>query len=622
MGPSTRHAHAAHNKPQHSHLRSPKITLTAPGSPPDRLAVAADLPHIPDAPPPEDSPAPDSPLAPPRYHPRMKRPPQSNRHTPTRRRGRNRRSARAPAAAAACAALSILTPGCGEDKEQKTAELAVAAMEAERHAASADTAQTPPPPRRGKPKVLVVGIDGLRADALLQADAPRLHALIRQGCFTDDANTGPVTVSGPGWSNILCGVWMDKHNSRDNAFLNVRYDEFPSFLQRIEEQRPELVTASFVDWMPIEEAILSTTSSDYRYAVDYKDAGDAKVTADAARVLGNEAVDAAFLYFADVDETGHAHGFHPSVPEYMAEIAEVDTQLARVLDAIEARPEYENEDWLYIVTTDHSGTIDKTHGRNEPAHRKIPFIVSGAAAARGHWHGTVNQTDVAATAFAHLGIDVKPEWGWDGRPVGLDRAVALGQNLIFNGDAEMSTGYADNKTDAGIAGWQDWGDITAVWYSGSDGFPTTDAPGPTERGRNFFCGGKERISEMTQRIDLEPIATRIDAGGLTFKLSGWFGGFATQRDLAWMEARWLDERGGELGRDRVGPVTLEMRREAWETNDKVKDDGPAALTGLLQRASNGQVPTGTRRVEIRLVCEAAEGDGDGYADNLQLVLGE
>lgn len=58
-------------------------------------------------------------------------------------------------------------------------------------------------------------------------------------------------------------------------------------------------------------------------------------------------------------------------------------------------------------------------------------------------------------------------------------------------------------------------------------------------------------------------------------------------------------------------------------HDRRKEIGgeKEALTGLLERTARGDVPRGTRRIEVRLAAEAGEGANDGYADNLTLVLG-
>src|ERR1041384_4146910 len=84
-------------------------------------------------------------------------------------------------------------------------------------------------------KVLIIGIDGCRPDALLAAKAPHLHRLIKDGAFSDKAQTGDMTASGSGWGSMLTGVWRDKHGVKGNDFKASNFDKFPHLLARIKK---------------------------------------------------------------------------------------------------------------------------------------------------------------------------------------------------------------------------------------------------------------------------------------------------------------------------------------------------------------------------------------------------
>ena len=101
------------------------------------------------------------------------------------------------------------------------------------------------------------------------------------------------------------------------------------------------------------------------------------------------------------------------------------------------------------------------------------------------------------------------------------------------------------------------------------------------------------------------LATRIDARQVSWVLSGWFGGFADQRDLASLAVTFVDSRGGTLGRALTGPVLAGDR---------------GSTTRLNHRLATGTLPPMTRRIAVRLSAEAGSGDNDGYADELSIVL--
>lgn len=267
-------------------------------------------------------------------------------------------------------------------------------------------------------RVLYIGIDGCRPDALLAADAPALKGLIASGAFSDCAQTGANTVSGPGWSSALCGVWSEKHGVRDNKFRGANFGKYPHFFRRLKQSRPSSFAASVAHWAPIN--LLIVRDADFTRTRNK----DSEVAADAFTVLREKDPDVLFVHFDDVDHAGHATGFSLSNPDYLKAIAAVDREVGRLLETMKRRPRFNVEDWLVLVTTDHGGSGTK-HGEDIPEHRTIFVIVSGPAALRGKIAPPPRIVDVPATALAHLGIRTDPSWDWDGRPVGLAAPLAM-----------------------------------------------------------------------------------------------------------------------------------------------------------------------------------------------------
>jgi predicted AlkP superfamily pyrophosphatase or phosphodiesterase len=283
---------------------------------------------------------------------------------------------------------------------------------------------------RPNKRVLVIGIDGCRPDVLKVAKTPNLKSLIDEGSFSEATNIVGTrgdkadTVSGPGWSNILTGVWADKHGVVNNNFEVMHYDLFPHFFAHVKEAFPQAKTNSYCVWPPIAEKIVSNADESKLFARQPDEpsceAADTRCAAQAVDTLTHGDPDAMFVYLENVDDTGHRKGFHPSVPDYVAAIEEVDGHLGEVLTALRGRPHYAQEDWLVLVATDHGGA-GNTHvgGRENREVNTVFLIVSGPDAARGTIDGPTHQVDVVATALTHMGIGLKPEWKLDGHPVGL-----------------------------------------------------------------------------------------------------------------------------------------------------------------------------------------------------------
>jgi predicted AlkP superfamily pyrophosphatase or phosphodiesterase len=283
-------------------------------------------------------------------------------------------------------------------------------------------------------KVLVIGIDGLRPDVLQNEDTPFLNALIKDGAYSSETQVlgqryrKNDTISGPGWSSFLTGVWADKHGVHNNDFKEPNFKRYPHFFQRLKEKRPAARTASFVSWKPIDEYITSAADVSKVFAVETKVARDWadnewKLAESAKQYLEQENPDAIFVYFGFLDVIGHNKGFHPSVPEYRSAIAVIDGAIGKVLRGMLARKTYANEDWLVLVSSDHGGKgTTHSQGHDVPEIRTVPLIVSGPSAKRGKIEGPTFLVDVPVTALHHLGVEIDPAWKLDGHAVGLKQS--------------------------------------------------------------------------------------------------------------------------------------------------------------------------------------------------------
>lgn len=281
---------------------------------------------------------------------------------------------------------------------------------------------------RGAPKVLLIGIDGVRPDVLAEVATPNIDALAAAGWYTADARTTTPSVSGPSWSSMLTGVWPKKHGVTDNSFTGRDYARYPSFLERIELARPELATFTALDWLPLAElpddpGPLLPAAIDARVTLDGYEHGwaeaDSMVAERAVEHLARADPDALFVYLGNPDETSHRHGSIGA--EYRDAIALSDRHVGMLVEAVGARPAHADEDWLILVSTDHGRRPDGGHGGDSPEEMTIFILASGGATADWPPPGPAFIVDVAATALDHLGVGIDPAWGLDGRPLGIER---------------------------------------------------------------------------------------------------------------------------------------------------------------------------------------------------------
>ena len=224
---------------------------------------------------------------------------------------------------------------------------------------------------------LVIGIDGALVAGVQAAETPTIDSLLTNAAYTWDAYSGgnldtpteQATSSGPGWSSILTGVWVNKHNVPNNDFSNPNYDQYPHFFQRIKEKRGCMFLSSIVNWKPINDNILR--------AADYQASGhDQRVAELAAEHLLYADPEVLFLQFDEVDGAGHKYGYGVDKPNYLLALSTVDAQIGVVLSALQRRSTFDDEEWLVLITTDHGG-FKKGHGGQQPSVRQIFMIASG-----------------------------------------------------------------------------------------------------------------------------------------------------------------------------------------------------------------------------------------------------
>ena len=475
----------------------------------------------------------------------------------------------------------------------------------------------PPDPSK---KVLLVFIDGFIPAAISTSDTPVIDSLLADSAWSLTARAESTTISGSGWSSFLTGVHWDKHRVNDNNFTNPNYTDYPHIFARVKETFPAAVVGGCQSWEPIETGLVLPAEPDfsafhnyYDYSDDYWDQGSAD-TLCAQEVVGFAAegdIDLLVMMFAELDGVGHESGFGAEYATYQAMLAKTDNHIGQIVEAIEARPSYPDEDWLVIVSTDHSGEPELHHGANIPEHRLIPFIMSGPSVATGEIWPPPQTVDIVPTALYHLGVQSEESWNIDGVVVGFEPTSApiaqLGENLIFNGDAEYERGYEgyDSVPDAWIPGWYDPGYLTVVQYDSLGGYPSASGPGPDNRGPNFFAGGwTDADTYASWDIHVSSLATAIDAG-VMWTLTGWLGGYVGQNDRASLTAVFMDDLGSVLDNASIGPVTADERNN---------------ITSLVDRTATGSVPIGTRKISVKIDAVRASGYNDGYADNLSLVL--
>ena len=233
--------------------------------------------------------------------------------------------------------------------------------------------------------MLYIGIDGTRFDAIEKASTPNLDALLRDGIHSPtclilgERYQKNDTISGPGWSSILTGVWADKHGVHNNTFKGRKYEEYPHHFARLKEVRPDAQTASFVTWKPIAEFITSAADITEQFRTGRPQRPRLREVRRRGYGRRGEAPDRGRpRRGVPVHRPGRCGRprarLSPPVPEYVAAIERADKLVGEAVAAVKARKTYAEEDWLFVVTSDHGGKGEGSRRRARRARDSEQFL--------------------------------------------------------------------------------------------------------------------------------------------------------------------------------------------------------------------------------------------------------
>ena len=204
-------------------------------------------------------------------------------------------------------------------------------------------------------------------------------------------------------------------------------------------------------------------------------------------------------------------------------------------------------------------------------------------------------------------------------------------NLLVNPGAELSDPSLSGFSAVSMPGWTVTGTPTVIKY----GTPRVIMPlglaqplptlpsiwsfpsaknGATDGGNQFFGGGNVADSTISQTVDLSAAGGTIDAGNVSYNLSGWLGGYSFDPSAATVKVTFLDSNKTYLGTGQIGPVT------AWDRLFAIN---------LLERSTTGVLPTGTRYAQVDVIFDEknpveygfAADYNDAFADNISFTIG-
>ena len=269
----------------------------------------------------------------------------------------------------------------------------------------AHVAALTPPPAALSRNVIVVSIDGLRADAIRAAGARTLLRLMEEGSWTLQAQTVIPSKTLPSHASMLTGVLPATHGITWNSD---KTDELgvitvPTVFELAHDAGYR--TAAFFSKKKFNH-LLREGSLDEVRVPRFGLIPASRTVAEAIQHMRRARPNLLFVHIAEADFMGHRMGWMSL--GYRWGVREADAGVAAIIEAAEET--FGEGNFTLIVTADHGGT-GHDHGTDGPEDTTIPWISYGQGIRAGHTiGGTVRTMDTAATILRVLGIGCPIEW--------------------------------------------------------------------------------------------------------------------------------------------------------------------------------------------------------------------
>lgn len=258
--------------------------------------------------------------------------------------------------------------------------------------------------------VVLIGVDGLGAYAIPQAEMPHLKSLMKKGSSSLKARAVLPSSSAVNWASMLMGAGPTFHGYTEwgsqvpeiPSIVKTKHNLFPSIYSILKDQEPTKKTAVIYSWGGIgyllEQDIID-------FFVPTNDNDDLAIS-ESVRIIKEEKPIFTFVHLSEPDGVGHGIGH--DTPEYYAELKNVDARIGKIIEVI--KDAGIEDETIILVTSDHGG-INKGHGGKRLVEVEIPWIISGPGIIQDQLlKSAIITYDTAATIAYILGLEVPQAW--------------------------------------------------------------------------------------------------------------------------------------------------------------------------------------------------------------------
>ena len=321
-----------------------------------------------------------------------------------------------------------------------------------------------------KQKAVFIIVDGIAKDVIDKLPTPNIDAIAKEGAFMSAYQGGErgqfnqtPTISAPGYTNILTGVWYHKHNVPDNAIKAPNY-HYPTIFKFLKDQQPQKKIGIFSSWEDnrtklVGEGLEQTGGIRFDYKYDglekdtlrfphdqtrqYMAKIDQAVTDEAARCIKENAPDLSWVYLEYTDDMGHLFG---DSKQHFDAVEAADRRIGQIWEAVKHREKQFKEDWLIVVATDHGrdAKTGKHHGGQSDRERAAWIATNAHSLNTYAQSGKVSAVDIVPTIARHLDLSLSADQLRE-----LDGVPLTGKVSLYHPELTQQDGKAHLRWQAG-----------------------------------------------------------------------------------------------------------------------------------------------------------------------------
>ena len=251
--------------------------------------------------------------------------------------------------------------------------------------------------------VIIIGVDGGGA-FFKNTSTPRMDAIFKKGAVSYRTKTSYPTISAQCWGSMLHSVLPEFHRLTNGTVGSKPFkpdSPFPSIFRVVKEAFPNANMASFCNWNPINFGIIEDNLGVVKGTGSDPEVADKVVQ----YIQGNDPT-LVFVQFDSVDGAGHGSGYGSA--RHLSAITAVDALIGNIYDAVKRKGIL--DDTLFLVSADHGGTPEGSHGGDTDAERYVFLGVAGKTVVEGGQIQEPEVRDIAAISAYAFGLDFPETW--------------------------------------------------------------------------------------------------------------------------------------------------------------------------------------------------------------------